>query len=154
MHSARQFREHSGRLPPECQLHGGKRKAFFSVLFSVAFPAQGTVGSHSRHTINSSWICDEVGFRGNPGRYFLFILQMRKLSRPDWVIDPMILAPSPVHKKYIKIKYVLLFSFSSFNWSIFALQCCVSFRCIAKWFSCMYIFSSSFPLQVIIKLWV
>ena len=42
------------------------------------------------------------------------------------------------------------------NWNIVGLQCCVSFRYTAKWFSRTYIFifSDSFPLQVIIKYWV
>ena len=43
---------------------------------------------------------------------------------------------------------VLLFFF--FNWSRADLQCCVSFRCTAKWFSYTYInicsFSDSFPM--------
>ena len=37
------------------------------------------------------------------------------------------------------------------HWSIIDLQCCVSFRCIAKWFSYTYIpsFSDSFPYRLL-----
>ena len=36
-----------------------------------------------------------------------------------------------------------------FYWSIFDLQCCVSFRCTAKWFSYTYFFRFFFPTKVI-----
>jgi len=43
-----------------------------------------------------------------------------------------------------------LFFFLTFYWSIVDLQCCISFRCTAKWISyiCTYIhsFSDSFPI--------
>ena len=45
---------------------------------------------------------------------------------------------------------LLSFFFFFFNWSRADLQCCVSFRCTAKWFSYTYInicsFSDSFPM--------
>ena len=34
---------------------------------------------------------------------------------------------------------VLYINNSVFYWSIVNLQCCISFKCIAKWFSCTYI---------------
>lgn len=44
------------------------------------------------------------------------------------------------------------------NWNIVDVQCCVSLRCTAKWFSEIYVyihfFSDYFPLQVITKYWV
>ena len=43
-------------------------------------------------------------------------------------------------------------------WCMVDLQCCVSFRCTAKWFSYAYTyihsFSISFPVQVITEYWV
>ena len=43
-------------------------------------------------------------------------------------------------------------------WNIVDLQCYVSFRCAAKWFSytytCIYSFSNSFPIEVITEYWV
>ena len=46
------------------------------------------------------------------------------------------------------------------NWTttVVDLQCCVSFTCVAKWFSYAYIhipsFSDTFPIQVITEYWV
>ena len=42
--------------------------------------------------------------------------------------------------------------FSFFNWSLVDIQCCVSFRCTAKWFSYniyMYIFQILFPYRLL-----
>ena len=50
--------------------------------------------------------------------------------------------------------------FKKFYWRIVDLQCCVSFRCTAKWFSYTYIntyihsFSDSFPIWFITECWV
>ena len=46
--------------------------------------------------------------------------------------------------------------FKKFYWSIADLQCCVSFRYIAKWFSYTYIhsFSDSFLIKVTTEYWV
>ena len=40
-----------------------------------------------------------------------------------------------------------------FYWSVVDLQYCVHFRCAAKWFNYIFIFSHSFLLQVIIRFW-
>ena len=48
--------------------------------------------------------------------------------------------------------------FLNFYWSIVDLQCCVSFRCTAKWISYTYTYShsflDSFPIQIITETWV
>ena len=52
---------------------------------------------------------------------------------------------------------LVAFCFSSiFYWSMVDLQCCASFKCTAKWFSYIYIysFSYSFLLQVIKRYWI
>ena len=52
--------------------------------------------------------------------------------------------------RFPKCKQIPLSFFLSFHWSIVALQCCVSFYCIAKWISCTctYILSLiSFPFR-------
>ena len=57
---------------------------------------------------------------------------------------------------YLFIYLIYCFNFLNFYWSIFDLQCCVSFRCRAKWISYKYIhsFLDSFPIKVIIEYWV
>ena len=49
--------------------------------------------------------------------------------------------------RFPKCKQIPLSFFLSFYWSIVALQCCISFNCIAKWISCTctYILFFWFP---------
>ena len=55
--------------------------------------------------------------------------------------------------KLLKVSFFILILY----WGIVDEQCCVSFRCTAKWFSytytCISSFSNCFPLQVITKYW-
>ena len=41
---------------------------------------------------------------------------------------------------------VIFFSLFTFYWSLVDLQCCVSFKCTAKWFSYTYTYSHSFSV--------
>ena len=56
---------------------------------------------------------------------------------------------------YITFTYLFIFNF---YWTVVDLQCCVSFRCTAKWIGYAYTyihpFLDSFPVQAIIEYWV
>ena len=86
------------------------------------------------------------------GHFFL------KKSNSNGFVYLLVWSRIPSNNSCVKQSLGVLFSFFNFYWSIVDLQCCVSFRCTAKWvtYTNTYIhsFLDSFPISVITEYWV
>ena len=89
-------------------------------------------------TLSSSfqWQIDstKLGFLEHGGKYHWGV-SAKLFCSPDWNI---FLGASAI------LLYLVIYFNLYFNWSVIALQCCISFRCTEKWISYSYTYIPSF----------